>query len=454
MKVEGVRLNSPEVQVQPVGAVVEAVAVEGKLPDLLHGQRFTATVIETNGSQALINVQGAHVGLPAVPGLTPGAELQVRVASVAPRLLLEVISGPPPANIPLPPLAVGQQVDIEILDELPNGRVRVDVQGTILEADIAQGVQIGARVHATVEQLQPQVVLHLLANTEQSWQNEVIRLLRNTVGHHMPVGESLQTLWSALSALTQSPAQDKIPASATKLYDLLKTLFQNTGPPTVEQLAAFVRDGGLHYETKLLRGAEQHSSEFTQIVESDVKGLLLQLTQDLEKAQAGQHTLAAASLHLEHIVNQQAVNLLAHAQGEPYQLQIPLFTDQGITTAFIAIEANEKGHGEEKESGSEESRTGYHILFLLDLEGLGQTRIEAQIGAKSLWGVFYVDRPSSVTLLQTELPAFREILQTLGYDEVLLLAKPLGHLSAEKRKKFDALEGGIPTSVHLLDVRA
>jgi hypothetical protein len=57
-------------------------------------------------------------------------------------------------------------------------------------------------------------------------------------------------------------------------------------------------------------------------------------------------------------------------------------------------------------------------------------------------------------LLQTELPAFRETLQALGYDEVLLIAKPLGHLPPEKRKKFDALAVGVPASAHLLDVRA
>lgn len=137
------------------------------------------------------------------------------------------------------------------------------------------------------------------------------------------------------------------------------------------------------------------------------------------------------------------MNLLAQVQGEPYQLQIPLFTGQGTTAAFLSIESDGNGTGAKGE-GQEGRGKGYNILFLLDLEGFGQTRIDAHIGEKSLWVAFYVDLDSSVSLLKKELPGVRETLQAFGYDEVLLVAKPLGQLSAEKRKKFDALTIGAP----------
>ncbi len=481
MKVDGIHPDGAGLQTQLVSEIVEAVAVEGQLPDLLRGQRLTVTVLATNGSQVVINLQGTQVALPAILGLKPGTELQARVISVAPQLLLEVTPGSPRAQVQLPPLALGQEVGVEIIEQLPNGRTLVGVQGTVLEAEVAPGVPIGAHVQATVEQLQPQLVLHLSANTEHSWQSEAIRLLRSTVSHRLPVGESLQTLLPALATLIESSAPGEVPASTVKLHNLLTTLLQNTIPPDAEQLAAFIRDGGLQYEAKLLREAAHRSPELGQVAESDVKGLLLQALKDWGKTPTGhpasspelstlateeqaatslrheinhQELLFSLTNHLENIESQQAVNLLAHAQGEPYQFQIPLFTDQGITTAFVAINADEKRDKEETAGGTQESSTRYNILFLLDLEGLGQTRIEARIGSKSLWGAFYVDQPDSVTLLQTELPAFRETLQALGYDEVLLIAKPLGQLSSEKRKKFDALASGVPASIHLLDVRA
>src|SRR5262249_9868763 len=42
--------------------------------------------------------------------------------------------------------------------------------------------------------------------------------------------------------------------------------------------------------------------------------------------------------HLQHIESQQALNLLARSQGEPFQLQIPFFNGQQMSTAFLSIE--------------------------------------------------------------------------------------------------------------------
>lgn len=94
------------------------------------------------------------------------------------------------------------------------------------------------------------------------------------------------------------------------------------------------------------------------------------------------------------------------------------------------------------------------MLFLLDLEGFGRTRIDAYITSKTLKVIFYVEQGGAVTLLRSELPSFRETLHSLGYGEVFLAVKPLGRLSPEKRQKFDSLAVGVPTAVSLVDVRA
>ena len=68
--------------------------------------------------------------------------------------------------------------------------------------------------------------------------------------------------------------------------------------------------------------------------------------------------------------------------------------------------------------------------------------------------IFYVDRDSSVALAKEGLAEFREILLGLGYQEVLLAARPLKEIPEEKRQKFDALAVGAPASIHLLDMKA
>ena len=94
------------------------------------------------------------------------------------------------------------------------------------------------------------------------------------------------------------------------------------------------------------------------------------------------------------------------------------------------------------------------LLFLLDLENFGVTRIDAHIDAKELRAVFDLDREESLRFIRQELPGFREILIALGYRDVLLAAKPLRELSQEKREKFAALAVGAPSSMHLLDMKA
>jgi hypothetical protein len=507
MKVEGIRLDLPGSQSMPGGTRVEAVASTGEVPELFPGQRLNATVVSVSGQQALVELKGTPVVFPAPPGVQPGAELFVQVAQVAPRLLLDVVLRPTKQPPQFPPLTLGQEVTAEVIKELANGTLLVDVLGTLLEAETPQPFPVGAKLPVRVEQLRPQLVLQVLSEVRQDgqleaapgMQQEAVHILRANIAHHAPSSALLQVLEHDLTALIEHPPHGEIPSSIVKLHTLLTTLFPHEIPPTAEQLAAFVRDGGLHYEAKLLQALAGDARAFTKVAESDLKGLLLQVLQEVEAqtphadpsapemvraqlqsvaahvadstttrqpttALSGkeatssqtppQGLIASITHHLEHIESQQAVNLLAQAQGEPYQLQIPFFTGQGMTTAFLSIEPEGQGNGATGQQGNEGKGKGCNVLFLLDLEGFGKTRIDARIGEKALWIAFYVDQPDSVSLLKEELPGFRETLQALGYGEVLVVAKPLGQLSPEKRQKFEALTVGVPSSVHLLDVRA
>ncbi|MBI3301626.1 MAG: hypothetical protein HYZ72_06065 [Deltaproteobacteria bacterium] len=339
------------------------------------------------------------------------------------------------------------------MEELPSGRLLINLQGSLLEAEALEGLSVGAELFARVEQLQPQIVLRIL-DPGQGIEAEAARILRANLPHQVLVGDSLNALRQELTRLAGLPTQAAPPPSLTKLQTLLKNLLLDDTSPTAEHLATFVRDGGLHYEAKLLRLAEEHPQALAHAAEGDVKGLLLQALKDAETASINPEARTAIVTHLGHIETQQAVNLLAQTHGEPYQLQIPFFSGQEISTAFLSIEADGDNQGEKGKRGKGEKGQGYNVLFLLDLEGFGQTRIDAHITAKTLWVAFYVDQSRTVSLLHSELPAFRETLQSLGYKEVLLTAKPLAQLSSEKRQKFDALAAGIPGKINLLDVRA
>lgn len=211
----------------------------------------------------------------------------------------------------------------------------------------------------------------------------------------------------------------------------------------------FVRDGGLHYESKLFRAIAENSPDLAAIADGDLKGLLLGALKELEAGSGGGVPRRAIAGQLNHIEIQQAVNLLAQLEGHPLQLRIPFFTGAGFTDVALAVQRDGKGWG----YTPGESGDGYTIMFLLELDNFGQTRIEAHLKGQDLRVVFYVDREDSAALLRQEIPAFAAALQALGYKEVWLTAKTTNRMSKEQQHEFAALALGVPPAVHLLNVK-
>jgi len=305
-------------------------------------------------------------------------------------------------------------------------------------------------VRLRVEQLQPTVVLHI-TDLEPTFESEAARLLRTHLPAHADSGELLDSLQFELAAYVD-PQTDTGPTSDTlaKLRVSIETLLAGGTPPTPEKLQVLARDGGLFYEAKLFDAAAHDAEKLPEIPDHDLKGLLLSALQE-SKARAFSAGLQnALSAQLDNLETQQAVNLVAQLDGGAFQMQIPFYTGAGFSTAALAVEQD--GHGAAGNQAREKG--GYSLLFLLDLEDFGRTRIDAHIDAKELRAVFYLDREESLRLIRQELPGFREMLMALGYRDVLLAAKPLRELSQEKQEKFAALAVGAPSSMHLLDMKA
>jgi hypothetical protein len=221
-------------------------------------------------------------------------------------------------------------------------------------------------------------------------------------------------------------------------------------PPHVQQLEKLVRDGGIYYESKLLAAAKAEPEQMPELARGDLKGLLMAAVQAADELPRGSDLKAAIHAQLNHIETQQAVNLLAQLDTGGFQLQVPFFNGSWFSTAAISIEPDGKGTAERRDNHA----AGYNLLFLLDLENFGRTRIDARVSSHELRAIFYVDRESSIALVREAIPGLRETLIGMGYRDVFLNAKSLKEIPEEKRQKFDAIAIGGPTSVHLLDYKA
>jgi hypothetical protein len=348
-----------------------------------------------------------------------------------------------------PPLQLGQELEVSILEELDGGRLLLKIGTTLIEADNPGGLAAGQQVRLRVEQLQPNVVLHIM-DVEPTIEAQAARLLRSHLPAHADSGELLDALQRELTALVGAepnalPTLEKFIALRASIASLLA----GNAPITAEGLDALMHDGGLFYEAKLF-AATGASERMPEIAGQDLKGLLLAALQESKAGAFPSGLQHALSAQLENLETQQAVNLVAQLNGGAFQMQIPFFTGAGLTTVALAVERD--GRGSARKSRKEDE--DFSLLFLLDLEHFGRTRVDAHINVGKLHAIFYVDRPASVRIIQEELTGFSETLVALGYHDVLLAAKPLREMSREKQEKFAALAVGAPPSIHLLDMKA
>jgi hypothetical protein len=354
------------------------------------------------------------------------------------------------ANASLPALELGQELEGMVVEELGGGRLLLKVGATLIEAEGPGELGAGQHLRLRVEQLQPQVLLHV-TEIEPTLDAEAARLLRAHLPAHADSAELLDSLQHKLAAVLDplsagGPTAEKL----TRLRDSIDTLLVGKRPLTSEKLQSLARDGGLFYEAKLFSAAANEGEQLLKIGDVDLKGLLLSALEESGASAFSTGLQNALRAQLDNIETQQAVNLLAQLDGGAFQLQIPFFTGAGFSTAVLALEPD--GHGPDGGSGT--GKNGYSVLFMLDLENFGRTRIDAYVAGKELRAVFFVDNGESLQIIRQELSGFRETLLALGYSNIQVTAKPLRDLPADKQEKFAALAAGSRSSIHLLDMKA
>lgn len=489
-------LSGAEELIQQAAQGVRVLA--GELPELPASEPVPAHILQTTSTQTLVQIKGSRVVLEALPGFLPGEEVQVRLATSTPEPLLQVLPRPQP-RADLSRLRVGQETTVQVLEELPGGSVLLGIQGTEVEATLPEAMPRTERFTAVVEQTGPELVLRVLDAPQGEAQ------ARQILREHLPDKQPLGQVMQELQGLLAETDQENQPPTAGRLREALREILGPERPPTPERVARVVRDGGLQYEAKLAQSVPKGRSAFRQIAATDLKGLVMQTLHEVEArpqvrmgelrrpsealplAQAVSQAAAAAAeepaqspplpeaatvgppqvalappatpeppglaqtllFQLNQIETQQAINLLAQAQGGPLHFQIPLTDGPQLTTVALAVERDPQS----PEGRADGRSRGHSLYFHLDLQQLGPLRIDAHITPHTLRAIFYTDKQATQQLMQSDLATFRDALQAGGYAEVLLAVRPSQLMNSARRAKFEGLARGVPERLSLLDVR-
>jgi hypothetical protein len=406
---------------------------------------------------------------PALPTST-GQSAQSSPAAAASRQAqantTQSASAPPPTapagNQPVRPLPLA---NVEVLAVLPDGRVRVQVDGQDEIATTSERLAAGGRYVMQVERTGSGLTLGSPSDRPDLTAALAGSILRGTLPPD--IAAAIKPLLAELAALQKGGEaskadQEPLEKAAATVQNILETFLAsgpNGRPLNSAELQNLVDHGGLHYEAKLARlfaaadpdAAEKpddsRSAEASRAAGTDLKGALLRL---LQAAQEFGVQLPAARTTLAGIESQQAANVLAQDEGTPYILQVP-FPDAGQwRTLHLSVEPDGGGTNQKEPGGN----SGFRLLMHIPLAELGETWIDAGSMGNSFRAVLYLDNVTAREQVRQELPELRSELLRGDFQEVLLDVRSTSELPAQRRKQGTAMLAGRTGTTSVLDVRA
>ncbi|HSR51270.1 MAG TPA: hypothetical protein VLV83_10610 [Acidobacteriota bacterium] len=349
-----------------------------------------------------------------------------------------------------PTLPRGTLLTARVLRHLGPGRSLLVSHGVRFLAQVPRGTAEGEKLLLQVQSREPRTLLSVVDRAAH-FESAVTAILRDRLALKLPMGESLARLASQLKALPEEIAAQ---GHLQRLQSRLLELAGQGRPLSPSRLAEMVDEGGLQYESKLSRAVLAGRPEaLQQISQSDLKALLLDTLQRTQGSPQGPLARLAGGVarHLANIESGQAANLLSLSQGQGLQLELPLALGSQLATLRLSVRPDGR-----QEKPSAPGGRGYHIVFLLRFDSLGETRVDAYSTDEALRADLYVERSQALKSLQNELPGLQDRLRQSGFEQVHLRVRWLKEASEPVQKSFEALgeEKSSGPSVRLIDVRA
>jgi hypothetical protein len=493
--------TAPVVQVAvPTGAGVTARVVSGNLATIPMGALLEAVVTSASPREATLTVAGQALTVRPPFALPQGATILVRVPPSAANATIPLLELSVPGNAsptqragatestqtgatkadatPLPSRLPTRPAVVDVLSALPDGRIRVSIEGQEQIATSAQQLAPGGRYVMQVERTPTGIALKPPPDSPKLSTEVATAVLRTSAP---TLGEAIKPLQAELATLS-SPKPQPVPVAtrnaATAVSNVLRTIVPGEPRPLkAPELQQLIENGGLHYEAKLARiaapdeakpAAEPRDTANTEAKDAakaterteapatprsvremapDLKGDLLRLLQTVQDL-GGAARAPAAQAALSGIESQQAANALAQQNGTPYFLQVPFPDGDEWRTMQLSLEPQNLPDQPDAE------RAGRFRMFMhVPLSELGETWIDAGLSGDRFRATIYLDRGAVRDRVRTALPELQAELEGSGFSEVLLDVRPSSELPDYRRRDSSSLQAGRPASVSVLDVK-
>jgi len=356
-------------------------------------------------------------------------------------------------------LAEGQLLEGKVVKVLNNNTYLVNFRGSKVVAESMIPLKTGQGIQVRVVQTYPQVVMNLIR--EVIPEQKVLSLIRSYLPLQINWAELIEDLsrvltdreFRLLEMIVDKEMLEKV------LLSLSSLSFDENKVGNSENIKQFIEYSGLLYESKLKRSLFRRKGlpeQLMKTVEKDFKGLLLRLSKKLEdvmerlneseeivlKSKVGS-LLRKVSSSIKRIELHQLVNYLTIRNDQQLVFQIPLILPDGLKTAELYIRNNYK-KGRKKQDD-------FHIVFLLNMKGLGELRIDTHLFKKRIGCKIQVGNVETANFVKGNLSELSQRLESLGY----IVDKLECFVSCGDDAKKEAPIQGFPLlEMRLLDVVA
>lgn len=383
--------------------------------------------------------EGGQIQLPGGANLVEGDSITIRVATLKPQIEVTLARTPEGAQVRAADLGLnaGQTTTARVVGQLAGQQAVVEVNGQQITLAVPGDVQAGSLLPVRIDEEGGRVYLTVLSGAAGV---EVLaqHYLREQDRPRDALGKLLRSILASVSSAADDVEESQRPT------DQLRSLLQRfqPGPQTPpDAIERGLEDGGLLLESRLAKLLEQPGGLS---LESDLKALLLQLTQSGEADGDDTPLLQLARQALSQIEQLQLTNALNQLHDSALVWQLPGWP--GSSAVYLRIEPDDETYQED-----ESAARAWQVLLAVDLDDVGPVRVDARLQGRTLRVILFAP-DEMVAALNGRMDELHESLAGDDFDQVLLGVQSLDGLSEKNTLKINRTIEALPENWNALDV--
>jgi hypothetical protein len=321
---------------------------------------------------------------------------------------------------PMPPLALGEKLNVLVLSDSHNRKTLLQIKNFTLLAETPLPLQSGETLTVHVDQLHPTIVLRTISAEEPgiSRANEFLKFYRSNPG-------ALKEMIASLKALFSEGTPNPLPqflstGEVQNIHKILNKLIiseNNVAGPLF--LKDYITALGLTGERRLMKALSDPAILKEKQSGATLKEILLKLSAELTAVQTAPgdnepdgcriRQFTDLADHAATVIESlQIVNVLAQEQDGLFMLQIPVQFPDGIRMQELFIETD-------REKGEQDAEKQCRILLFLDMDALGEFAVDMGLKEGTLHCTFKCPDREVFDFMQPLLPALGQALSGIDY---------------------------------------